>query len=148
MGEADFSAVRTLAHAANPVAAIAALAPAVIARARRGDRRALRIARAGQEHLARCAVQVARQLRLRPPVAVSWAGTVLNDAWFRAGIARAAAREGLRARWQVPTEEPVVAAARLAEALATGRRRQGTNGRTAPQRRPSGPAAARRGASR
>ena len=63
----DFEAVRALAHAPKPVSAIAALAPMVIARARRGDRRALRIVTAGQAHLAANAADVARRLLLRPP---------------------------------------------------------------------------------
>jgi N-acetylglucosamine kinase-like BadF-type ATPase len=120
-GPGDFAKVRTLAHAAQPTMAIAALAPMVLARARRGDRRALRIARAGQAHLAAAAIDVARRLRLAPPVSMSWAGSVLGDPWFRAGVARAVRRGGLGARWIEPTVEPVVAAARLAAELAASR---------------------------
>jgi hypothetical protein len=43
---------------------------------------------------------------------------VLADRWYRAGLIRAVARAGLRARWHRPAEPPVVAAARLAAALA------------------------------
>jgi N-acetylglucosamine kinase-like BadF-type ATPase len=117
-GPGDFEAVRRLAHASKPVAAIAALAPMVIARARAGDPRARRIVATGQAHLAACARHVARQLDLRPPVAMSWAGGVLADPWFRAGVARAVGRGGLQARWSSPAVGPVVAAVRLAEALA------------------------------
>jgi N-acetylglucosamine kinase-like BadF-type ATPase len=117
-GPGDFEAVRSLAHAPKPVAAIAALAPTVIARARRGDARARQIIAAGQTHLAACALHVARALGLRSPVAMSWAGGVLADAWFRAGVARAVARGGLTARWIPPAFAAVVAAARLAGTLA------------------------------
>jgi N-acetylglucosamine kinase-like BadF-type ATPase len=121
-GPGDFEKVRRLAHSARPVAAIATLAPLVLARARRGEDRAVRIAREGQRRLADCALDVGRRLRLRPPVAVSWAGTVMGDAWFRAGVARAVQRRGLRARWVIPAAEPVAAAAHMAEALAALRR--------------------------
>jgi hypothetical protein len=50
-------------------------------------------------------------------VALSWAGGVA-DSWFRAGVARAVGRGGLKARWISPAADPVVAAARLAERLA------------------------------
>jgi N-acetylglucosamine kinase-like BadF-type ATPase len=101
-------------HAPDPVKTIAALAPRVLARARCGDRRARRIVAEGQRHLAARALEVARTLKLPPPVDASWAGSVLDDPWFRAGTMRAVARAGLRARWHRPAEEPVVAAARLA----------------------------------
>jgi N-acetylglucosamine kinase-like BadF-type ATPase len=114
----DFDRIRRLAHAAQPVAAVAALAPAVLARARRGHAIAVPIVREGQRCLAACAVDLARRLRLPPPVTMSWAGSVMGDAWFRAGVARAVARAGLRASWMAPACEPLVAAARLAGALA------------------------------
>jgi len=120
VGEGDGSLLTTLraVHASDPVKTIAALAPRVLARARRGDRRAKRIVREAQRHLAAQALEVARSLKLGPPVDASWAGSVLDNAWFRAGVIRAVARAGLRARWHRPAEEPVVAAARLAETLA------------------------------
>ncbi|MBI2158405.1 MAG: hypothetical protein HYU26_16115 [Candidatus Rokubacteria bacterium] len=108
--QAALAAVR----APEPVGRIAALAPRVVARARRGDAVALAIARRAQAGLAAGARDVARQLRLRPPVAVSWAGGVLADPWFRAGVARALARAGVRARWRRPAAAPVAAALRLA----------------------------------
>lgn len=114
----DFTPIRRLVHARNPVARIATLAPAVVRRARRGHRRARAIVTAGQAHLAALAADVARRLRLPPPVAISWAGSVLRDKWFRAGLRRAVARAGVRARWVAPAAEPVVAAARLAGRLA------------------------------
>jgi N-acetylglucosamine kinase-like BadF-type ATPase len=117
-GPGDFDRIRKLAHAAQPAAAIAGLAPAVLARARRGDAIASRIARDGQRCLAACAVDLARRLRLPPPVAISWAGSVMGNAWYRAGVARAVARAGLRARWMSPAREPLAAAARMAQTLA------------------------------
>jgi len=105
-------------HGRDPVKTIAALAPDVLARARRGDRRARRIAVEGQRQLAAGALEVARALQLGGTVNASWAGSVLADRWYRAGLIRAVARAGLRARWHRPAEEAVVAAARLAAALA------------------------------
>jgi N-acetylglucosamine kinase-like BadF-type ATPase len=122
-GPGDFDRIRSLAHAAQPAAAVAALAPAVIAAARGGHATAARIVREGQRCLATCAVDLARRLRLSPPVAMSWAGSVMGDAWYRAGVARAVARAGLRARWMPPAREPIAAAARMAEALAGRERR-------------------------
>jgi N-acetylglucosamine kinase-like BadF-type ATPase len=104
-------------HDPDAVARIAARAPRVLARARRGDPAARRIARAAQEALAAQARDVARTLALRPPVNASWAGSVLDDAWFRAGLARAVARAGLRARWHRPAAAPVAAALRLARRM-------------------------------
>ena len=108
----------TLLRTGNAVGRIAALAPGVIRRARRGDRQARRIVSSGQAHLAAHVIDVARRLRLPSPVLVSWAGSVLSDDWYRAGIRRALARAGLRARWVAPAREPVAAAALLAEGLA------------------------------
>jgi N-acetylglucosamine kinase-like BadF-type ATPase len=104
-------------HAPDAVARISALAPRVLARARRGDRRARAIAREGQAHLARAALEVAGALKLRRPVDVSWAGSVMENPRFRAGTARALGRAGLRARWRRPAAEPVAAALRLAERM-------------------------------
>ncbi len=119
----DVMPARRLVQSANPVARIAALAPAVIRRARRGDRRARAIVADAQRHLAAFAADVARRLGLAAPVDVSWAGSVMGDAWFRRGVARALARTGVRARWHAPIEAPVIAAARLAQQLAARNRR-------------------------
>ncbi len=117
VGSGDFETVRALAHASKPVSAIAALAPLIIASARRGDRRARRIVGAGQAQLAANAAAIARRLALPTPVTMSWAGGVLADPWFRAGVMRAVARGGLRARWITPRVTGVMAAARLAQEL-------------------------------
>ena len=126
----DFMPARRLIQSPDPVRRIAALAPAVIARARRGDRRARTIVEEGQRQLAALAREVARRLRLPAPTAVSWAGSVMEDAWFRAGVMRALRRAGVRARWQTPAMAPVEAAAlRAVEiAKATGKRNTGKRG--------------------
>jgi glucosamine kinase len=115
----DFLPARRLVRSPDPVARIAALAPAVVRRARRGDRRARAIIRAAHQHLADQALEVARSLRLASPVPVSWAGSVLSDRWFRAGLRGALTRAGLRARWQAPAAAPVEAAVRLAATRST-----------------------------
>jgi N-acetylglucosamine kinase-like BadF-type ATPase len=106
-------------HAPDPVRTIAAFAPTVLARARRGDRRARRIVAESQRLLAAGARDVVRALKLRQPVNASWAGSVLENRWFRTGLIRAVARAGLRAQWHRPAERPVVAAARLAAEMAS-----------------------------
>lgn len=122
-GGEDFQAARRFMRGPDAVARIAALAPRVLARARRGDRRARAIVSAGQAELARQALDVSRRLGLRGPIDASWAGSVLADRWFRAGVGRALARVGMRPRWRAPAAAPVVAAAQLAETLA-GRQTQ------------------------
>jgi N-acetylglucosamine kinase-like BadF-type ATPase len=119
----DRLALRTIARGPSPVAQIAALAPRVLARARQGDRRAARIIRDAQRHLARQAREVARQLALRPPIAASWAGSLLaRSAWFRRGLRREVARALGPTRWVAPAEPAVRAAAHLAQHLLLGRR--------------------------
>lgn len=118
----DFLPARHLIQSRDPVRRIAALAAGVVARARRGDPRARRIVAEAQRDLAAQALDVVRQLRMRTPVTVSWAGSVLEEAWFRAGVARALRRRGVRARWHPPAMAPVEAAAHRAVTLA-GRRR-------------------------
>ena len=119
----DFLPARRLVQAKDAVRRIAALAPSVLARAKRGDARARTIVREAQDHLASFARDVAGRLALPAPVSVSWAGSVLDDAWFRAGVARALARAGVRARWQAPVMAPVEAAAQRAAQIA--RRKSG-----------------------
>jgi N-acetylglucosamine kinase-like BadF-type ATPase len=108
------------AHLPDDVARIAARAPMVLRQARRGDRRALAIVRDAQDHLARLAADVAGGLALPGPITVTWAGGLLRDAWFRAGVRRALARTGRAARWQAPQAPAVAAAARLAADIAAG----------------------------
>ena len=114
----DLSTVLRLVHSPDAVGRIAALAPRVLARARRGDSSARVIARAGQTQLAEHVRDAVRALALRAPVHVSWAGSVLENHWFRSGLIRAVARQGVRARWRAPAAPPVSAALRLAARLA------------------------------
>jgi len=114
----DLRAVLRFVHAPDAVARIAALAPRVLGRARRGDRPARAIARVGQAQLAAYVRDAARALALQAPVHLSWAGSVLEDRWFRSGLIRAVARAGVRARWRPPAAPPVAAALRLAARLA------------------------------
>jgi N-acetylglucosamine kinase-like BadF-type ATPase len=106
---------RALAQRPDAVRRIAALAPSVLTRARRGHRRARGIVVAGQEHLAALAAGVIRRLRLPTPVLVSWSGGLLTDPWYRAGVRRALERR-VRCRWRPPEADAVAAAARLAAA--------------------------------
>jgi glucosamine kinase len=86
--------IRALWRAPDAVARIAALAPTVLRRARRGDRRARRIERGAQRALADLVATTARRLALRVPVPVSWAGGLLDDRRFRSGIWREVRRGG------------------------------------------------------
>jgi N-acetylglucosamine kinase-like BadF-type ATPase len=110
---------RRLARRPDAVRRIAALAPQVLSRARRGDRLARAITVAGQEHLAALAGGVVRRLGLAEPIRISWSGGLLGDAWYRAGLRRALARR-LRYTWQAPQADAALAAARLAAALQDG----------------------------
>jgi glucosamine kinase len=113
-GGEDFLPVRRLVTRKDVVARIARLAPSVLARARRGDRRARAIVSEAQDHLAHLARDIVRQLGLPDPVAMSWAGGVLDDARFRSGVERAVAKTGVRASWRAPLATPVAAAVVLA----------------------------------
>jgi N-acetylglucosamine kinase-like BadF-type ATPase len=126
-GGEDFHPARRLVRGPDAVTRVAALAPAVIRRARGGDPRARAIVWAGQCQLAAQAADVVKRLRLERPVALSWAGSVLANPWFRAGLKRAVRAGGLPGRWHSPQEEPVEAAVRLAARLvARGDRRRAT----------------------
>jgi N-acetylglucosamine kinase-like BadF-type ATPase len=116
---------RALARQPDAVARVAAFAPLVLRRARRGDPRARAIAAAGQEHLAALAGGVVRTLQLPSPVRVSWSGGVAGNAWYRTGLRRALARR-FDCRWQAPVTDPATAAARLATRLAGERPRSRT----------------------
>lgn len=115
----DFEPARRIVRAPDAVALIAALAPGVLRRAGRGHREARRIVTDAQALLAGLMLAVARDCRLRAPVATSWAGSLLADARFRAGLWRAARRRGLRITPRAPGDSPVRVAARLARSLST-----------------------------
>jgi N-acetylglucosamine kinase-like BadF-type ATPase len=109
---------RRLARRPDAVAAIARLAPVVLERALAGERRAQAIVSATQAALADLAIHAAGRLALPPPVAVSWAGGLMADPRFRAGVWRAMRRQGGEMRVLDPRESPAVAAARAAAELA------------------------------
>lgn len=109
---------RRLARTPDAVARVAALAPSVLQQARRGHPAARAIVANAQELLAALAGRVARELRLPAPVRVSWAGSLLDNRAFRAGLWRALRRQGIRARVVAPREPPVLAAHSLARRLA------------------------------
>jgi N-acetylglucosamine kinase-like BadF-type ATPase len=117
-GGEDFLPVRRLVQSPDPVARIAALAPSVLRRARRGHPRAADVVRRAADHLAAQAADVARRLRLRAPIEMSWAGSVMGDTSYRRAVARAVARRGVRAQWSTPRHEAVVAATRRAARIA------------------------------
>src|SRR5439155_19871398 len=82
-----------------------------------GSREAHRIVARSQEALADLLVRLSRELHLQSPVPVSWAGGLLGNPRFRAGVWRAARRAGIRVKPQPPRESPSTAAAHLAENL-------------------------------
>ncbi|HET9854226.1 MAG TPA: hypothetical protein VFR53_04145, partial [Methylomirabilota bacterium] len=102
---------RRIVTAPDAVARVAALAPGVLRRARRGDRTARRVVRDAQRALAVLAAGPARALRLRPPITLSWAGGLLDDAAFRAGVWRELRSRGLRVRPRRPKAPAESAAA-------------------------------------
>jgi N-acetylglucosamine kinase-like BadF-type ATPase len=115
MGGRGFAIARRALRSPDPVARIAALAPGVLGRARTGSRAARRIVARSHQALADLLVEASRALRLRPPVAVSWAGGLLADSRFRAGVWRAARRAGLRPKIEAPRESPSRAVSRIAD---------------------------------
>jgi N-acetylglucosamine kinase-like BadF-type ATPase len=132
--DADFSHTRRILRAIDPVARIAALAPDVLRQAGTSTR-ARAIVRSAQRALADAVVAAARGLRLRPPIRVSWAGSLLDAAAYRAGVWREARRRGLRLDPRPPEDTPVEAAWRVAHALGGGARFAPT-GRKSPGGRP------------
>ena len=116
----DFARIRKLARSPDAVRRVAGLAPAVLRRAERGHRAARAIVANSQALLAALACRVARDLRLPNPVAVSWAGSLLENRAFRAGVWRALKRHGIRTRVMVPAHSPINAAHALAKRLADG----------------------------
>jgi N-acetylglucosamine kinase-like BadF-type ATPase len=86
---------RRIATAPDAVARVAALAPSVVRRARRGNREAGRIVGRAQEALAHLVVRAAGPRRGRRPITVSWAGGLLASERFRVGVWRRLRRRGL-----------------------------------------------------
>lgn len=128
----DFEPVRRLVGSADATVRIARLAVKVLSRARKGNKVARRIVTEAQRHLASQAIEAARALGLSSPIRVSWAGQLLEDPSFRAGLWRAVGRSGFSVHVIPPREAPVFAAARLAMALRR-RQRAGPPGRAKPR---------------
>lgn len=118
----DVEPVRRIVRSPDAPVQIAGLAVRALRLAMKGNRIARRIVAEAQQHLAIQAMETARALRLAPPITLSWAGQLLEDGAFRAGLWRALRRLGLPARPIPPREAPVQAAARLALSLARRRR--------------------------
>ena len=114
----DEERLRQIARAPDAVARIAAVAPSVLRRAAQGDRRALPFVISSQEILAALACCVAEDLRLSQPVPLSWAGSLMENPAFRAGVLLSLRRQGLRVRAVAPAQPPVMAAHALAARLA------------------------------
>ena len=110
-------ALRRLALRPDAVARVAALAPSALRAARRGHPVARAIEAGAQAALAELVANLAARLRLRPPVAVSWAGGLLADPSFRAGVWRAAREAGLQLAVTPPRGTALDAAADMAERL-------------------------------
>jgi len=97
-GAMPWARARRLVTAPDAVARVAALAPAVLRQALGGDPTARRVTREAQDALAALVAGAVRALGLRPPVTVSWAGGLLANATFRAGVWRRLRRRGVRVR--------------------------------------------------
>src|SRR6185503_15192315 len=110
-------ALRRLALRPDAVARVAALAPAAVRAARSGHPIAQAIVVGAHVALAELVADLAGRLRLRPPVPVSWAGGLLEDPRFRAGVWLAARNAGLRLAPTPPRGTALDAALRLAERL-------------------------------
>ncbi len=146
MRDTGFAMARRILGSPDPVARIAALAPGVLRRARSGSREARAIVARSQDALANLLVTAARELRLPAPVMVSWAGGLLDNQHFRAGVWRAARRGGVRVKPLPPRESPVAAVGHMAENLGRGGHRPAAHPRGVPPPAAEIPAAARRSA--
>jgi len=120
----DFEPVRRLVRSPDAPARIARLAVRVLTQARKGNKVPRRIVAEAQRHLAVQTTEAARALGLRAPIAVSWAGQLLEDREFRAGLWRVLRRSGLPFRVVPPRATPVLATAHLA--LMLSRRQRAT----------------------
>jgi len=114
LGHGDEGRARRFARAPDAVVRIAALGPRVIHLARRGNVTARLVVGAEAAALARSFARVAGALRLEEKTAVSWAGSLMGDDYFRAQVWRWARRQGLRITPRAPRESALDAAARLA----------------------------------
>ncbi|OGR92119.1 MAG: hypothetical protein A2992_04920 [Elusimicrobia bacterium RIFCSPLOWO2_01_FULL_59_12] len=91
----------------------AALAPHILRLAHEGNRLAKEIVRDAQHHLADLACSLARRLRLKKLIPLSWAGSLLGNPGFRAGFLTALRRSGRRFQATAPGMTPAQAIAKL-----------------------------------
>jgi N-acetylglucosamine kinase-like BadF-type ATPase len=94
--------LRRIVTAPDALARVAAYAPVVLRRARRGDRAARAVVREAQGALADLVARAAPRGGRRRALPVSWAGGLLDDAWLRAGVWRRVRRRGLAIRPTAP----------------------------------------------
>jgi N-acetylglucosamine kinase-like BadF-type ATPase len=113
---------RRIATAPDAVARVAALAPAVLRRARKGDRTAKRIVRVAQHALADLVHQAAPRGRPRQGIPVSWAGGLLTNQNFRVGVWRELRRRGVRITPVAPRATATTPSAWLDSLVARGLR--------------------------
>jgi N-acetylglucosamine kinase-like BadF-type ATPase len=109
-----------LASDTSAVARIAALAPRVLEAAHAGSPGARRIVAEARRHLATLLSDVARDLRLRAPIAVSWAGGLLADARLRRGIWAEGRAHGLVLSPRAPSGDGAEAALAIARRMLSG----------------------------
>jgi N-acetylglucosamine kinase-like BadF-type ATPase len=117
MATTSFTRARRVLESPDPVARIAGLAPDVLRRARHGSRAARRIVARSQAALADLLLKLSQDLDLGTSVPVSWAGGLLEDPRFRAGVWRTTRRAGLGVKPRPPREHPVTAVGRIAQDL-------------------------------
>lgn len=96
------------------IAHLAALAPKVMAAARRGDRRARGVLLEAQCHLAALVTELARAMKLRGKIPLALGGGLMKDRPFRDGVLALIERSGLGVKIIRATTEPAVALARMA----------------------------------
>jgi glucosamine kinase len=148
-GRRDLARLRRIATAPDAVARIAGAAPGVLRRARDGHRAAREIVRVAQRQLASTVIEIARCLKLSGPVPVSWAGSLLGEPRFRAGVWRSVRQAGVAIAPRAPAASAAEAAARkaaaaLAPANRSSRRSHGLRLNRAAPGAEKGPVARRR----
>lgn len=101
-----------LAHAPDPVRAVAALAPEVFSLAAK-NRRADELLNEAAAHLAELADETARELSFRGPIPVSWRGGLFSDKRFLDAFLSELRNSGRRFQPLPPLLDPEVAAVLL-----------------------------------
>src|SRR5262249_8865445 len=103
----DILPALALLRSRNPVGRIAALAPGVIRRARRGNRDAKRIVTSGQASLAAHIEDIARRLRSGSPGLGSWEGAFSGAGGSRRAAGRRRPGQALSRAWAGPPAPPL-----------------------------------------